>query len=100
MTYKRFSRCKSECKVKVYDEVTQEIIPSVRVVELLNELYEKDKDGEECYRKLLEKYDKLKEENEHFKKALRVAYSISTTEQTKDVLEIIAKDCGVDLNDG
>lgn len=35
--------------------------------ELLNELYEKDKDGEECYKKLLEKYDKLKEDYEYLK---------------------------------
>lgn len=34
----------------------------------LNELYEKNRDGEECYRKLLEKYDTLKEENERLKK--------------------------------
>lgn len=68
---KRFTRCKSECKVKVYDEVTQEIIPAMRVVELMNELYEKDKDGEECYRKLLAKYDKLKEENGQLKQQLK-----------------------------
>lgn len=61
MTTKRFTRCKDECKVKVYDEVTQEIIPSMKVVELMNELYKKNKDGEERYRQLLEKYEKLLE---------------------------------------
>lgn len=39
---KRFTRCKDECKVKVYDEVTQKIIPSMKVVELMNELYEEN----------------------------------------------------------
>lgn len=74
---KRFTRCKDECKVKVYDEVTQEIIPAMRVVELMNELYEKDRDGEECYRKLLEKYDKLKEENEQLREIIEEGVEVS-----------------------
>lgn len=39
----------------------------------------------------------LHEENQHFKKALQVAYSTKLTEPTKHTLEVIAKSCGVDL---
>ena len=41
--------------------------------------------------------DLIKEENENFKKALRIVYSTKLTEPTKHTIEQIAKHCGVDL---
>ena len=41
--------------------------------------------------------DIIKEENENFKKALRIVYSTKLTEPTKHTIEQIAKHCGVDL---
>ena len=45
----------------------------------------------------VELLNRLNEENENFKKALRIVYSTKLTEPTKHTIEQIAKHCGVDL---
>lgn len=55
---KRFTRCKDECKVKVYDEVTQEIIPSKKVVELMNELYDENEQLKNICKNLINEINK------------------------------------------
>lgn len=68
----------------------------VKFCDLLNQQHKENKDGDDCYRKLLEKYDKLKEENkrlkhsnEHYKQWFR----------DNEIKEIIVGDCKVILND-
>ena len=70
MTTKRFTitgerSISDHQKKRLYD--LSDFDGMISVTERLNELYEKDRDGEECYRKLLQKYDSLKEENEQLK---------------------------------
>lgn len=95
MTTKRFTitggrSISDHQKKRLYD--LSDFDGMISVTERLNELYEKDRDGEECYRKLLEKYDKLKEENEQLRKEKECDKQVFTKKQLHERLQQTRKE--------